>query len=233
MIKGVLFDKDGTLLDFNGTWRTPYIEVSQYLADSIGHPEISEELMRKGGYIPETREWASDSLYTSGSNHQILEFWSSEIGIPIEGPHLARIQAIFSDAAQQGIPVMGDLRGFLSGLKDRGMVLGIATMDDEDNATGMLVRLKLEGLFDFVCGADSGYGVKPEPGMVHAFCRACGLLPEEVVMVGDSPVDLNMGKNAGVAIAAGVLTGPHGRDELEKFADVVMPDISNLVQLLT
>ncbi len=233
MIKGILFDKDGTLLDFNGTWLGPYIEASAYIANSAGHPELSEELMRKGGYIPETGEWASDALLASGSNRQILDFWSGEVGEPIEGQRRERIQAIFLQAAQRCIPVMEDLRSFLSGLKDRGIVLGLATMDDEENAAGMLVQLKLEGLFDFVCGADSGYGVKPEPGMVHAFCRTCGLLPEEVIMVGDSPIDLNMGKNAGVAIAAGVLTGAHNRCELERFADVVMPDISSLVPLLT
>ena len=31
------------------------------------------------------------------------------------------------------------------------------------------------GMFDFICGADSGFGAKPAPGMVRAFCRTLGV----------------------------------------------------------
>ena len=232
-IKGILFDKDGTLLDFNGSWLDPYLQVTEFIAQSMGRPELKESLMTDGGFIPETKSWVSDSLLTSASNQQILEFWSQQIGQSIVGENLNHIKQIFSHASNHYVPAIEDLHGFLNGLKERGIRLGLATMDDEKNACGMLTKLRLTGLFDFVCGADSGYGVKPEPGMVYAFCESCGLSLKQVIMVGDSPKDLNMGKNAGTAYSIGVLTGAHDRAGLEAHGDYVFENISGLNQLFS
>ncbi|NKB64412.1 MAG: HAD-IA family hydrolase [Gammaproteobacteria bacterium] len=232
MIKGILFDKDGTLLDFNRSWLAPYLKASEYLADSVGRPELASQLMAKGGYIEQTNSWVPDSLLASGSNRQILDFWSREIGQSLEGERLDMTYAIFAHASSSYVPVLNDLGGFLQGLRDKDIKLGIATMDDEANAHGMLEKLDLEGLFDFVCGANSGYGVKPDPGMIMAFCRLCQLKPAEVMMVGDSPRDLVMGKNAGVALSVGVLTGAHDRAQLANYGDLVVDNISALVDEL-
>ncbi len=231
-IKGILFDKDGTLLDFNRTWLKPYQQVTQYLAEYMGQPELGDALMRKGGFIPETRGWVSDSLLASGSNEQILELWSRQIGRPIIGEHLEFFKQTFAHAANNYVPALDDLHGFLNGLKRRGIRLGLATMDDEKNARGMLQKLNLNGLFDFVCGADSGHGVKPEPGMIHAFCNTCDLISRQVIMVGDSPKDLTMGRNADVAYSVGVLTGAHDRAGLERYSDYIFENISGLEQIL-
>ncbi len=232
MIKGILFDKDGTLLDFNATWLEPYFQVTQYLADSMGQPDLGDQLMREGGYIPESQTWITDSLLASGSNAQIFEFWEEQIGQPIHGEQLAHIKSIFGHAASSYVPALDDLPGFLNGLKQRGMLLGVATMDYESNAYGMLAQLEITDLFDFVCGADSGFGVKPEPGMVHGFCDRCGISPDQMIMVGDSPKDLNMGKNSGAAYSVGVLTGAHDREELSKYSDNVFDDIAGLEPFL-
>lgn len=232
MIKGILFDKDGTLLDFNGTWLEPYLQASRYLADCTGDPALADRLMRNGGYIEQTGGWQCDSLLASGSNEQIYEFWSAEMGAGMTSEQISRIRQIFSHAASAYVPAVANTEKLLQSLKAQGMTLGLATMDDELNAKGMLKQLQLTDCFDFVCGADSGYGVKPESGMIDGFCGVCDLVPAEVLMVGDSPKDLNMGKNAGVALSVGVLTGAHGRQELEAIGDVVIENISGLEKLI-
>ena len=231
-IKGILFDKDGTLLNFNGSWLAPYLQVTKFLATSLGRPELEESLLAEGGFIAETQSWVDDSLLASGSNQQILEFWSKCIGQPIADEDLLHIKQIFAHATSNYVPAIADMHGFLNSLKVRGLCLGLATMDDEKNALSMLAKLQLTDLFDFVCGADNGYGVKPEPGMVYAFCQSCGLSPEQIIMVGDSPKDLNMGKNAGVAYAVGVLTGAHDRDALAVHSDYIFDNIGGLERLL-
>lgn len=228
MIKGILFDKDGTLLDFNATWLPPYKEVSEFLANSVNRPDLAKSLLRNGGYIEETGEWVRDSLLASGSNQQIFDFWSRELGVSIDGERLLRVREIFAHAGNNYVPAIDNLGMYLTNLKRQGLYLGLATMDDEENAHEMVKRLELENTFDFICGANSGFGVKPEPGMVMGFCEACGILVHETMMVGDSPKDLNMGKNAGVALSIGVLTGAHNSDELEICADHVIQDISHL-----
>ena len=231
-IKGILFDKDGTLIDFNGSWLQPYLDASAYLAESVGKPEMAMTLMIKGGYIPDTKSWVPDSLLASGSNLQILDFWERELGVPMEGDRLDEIQAIFAHAGSAYVPVMDDLAAYLDSLKSMGLKLGLATMDDVSNAESMITKLGLENSFDFVCGANSGFGVKPEPGMIMAFCEQCDLKPESVMMVGDSPKDLNMGKNAGAGMTVGVLTGAHDRELLSQYGDVVLTDISGIVEIL-
>ncbi len=232
MIKGILFDKDGTLLDFNATWRSAYIQAANHIAESVGQPELADSLLRSGGYDQATGQWGADSLLASGSNRQILDLWSGQLGQPLNGPQLSAIRDIFSHAASHPAPAIKNLRGFLLGLKERGLKTGLATMDDEDNAVSMIEKLNLENCFDFVCGADSGYGTKPDPGMVEAFCHHCDLSPDQVIMVGDSPKDIHMGINAGVALSVGVLTGSHNRRELGKHTDTALENIAELEDLL-
>ena len=232
MIKGILFDKDGTLLDFNATWLAAYIQAANSIAESIGQPELAESLLRSGGYDTMTGQWGADSLLASGGNQQILDFWSGQLGQPLNSPQLSVIRDIFSRAASNPVPAIENLQEFLLELKGRGLKSGLATMDDERNAVSMVEKLNLANCFDFICGADSGYGIKPDPGMVEAFCRHCDLTPEQVVMVGDSPKDINMGINAGVARSVGVLTGAHNRHELRKHTDTVLENIAELEDLL-
>lgn len=232
MIKGILFDKDGTLLDFNATWLDAYIQAANHIAESVGQPELADSLLRSGGYDQVTGQWVADSLLASGSNQQILDFWSEQLGQALQGSRLSAVLDIFSYAAGNPAPAIKNLREFLLGLKERGLKTGLATMDDERNAVSMIEKLNLANCFDFVCGADSGYGTKPDPGMVEAFCHHCDLSSEQIIMVGDSPKDLHMGINAGVACCVGVLTGSHNRRELEIHTDTVLEDIAELEDLL-
>ena len=231
MIRGILFDKDGTLLDFNGTWLGPYLEATRFIADCFGRPELAMRMMVEGGYLEETGQWEPDSPLASGSNAQVMALWSRVIGSPIPVAQEARLRQIFAGARY--VPAVRDIKPLLCDLVGAGLTLGLATMDDEENARGMLSKLELEAFFEFTCGADSGFGVKPEPGMIQAFCRHCSLDYDEVIMVGDSPKDLNMGRNAGIRCSVGVLTGAHGRGELEPWADFVLPDISALPALVS
>ena len=228
MIKGVLFDKDGTLIDFNKTWLDPYFEAAKMVAASVGKPDIAATLMKEGGYDAANNKWQPDSLLASGSNDQIFAFWSEQVGRPLSEQEIAKLRSIFSKVSNHYVSAIDDLSGFLKRLRESGLCLGLATMDDERQAYSLLDKFEIREFFNFVCGADSGFGVKPAPGMVEAFCAQCGLTPDEIVMVGDSPKDLNMGKNANVAMSIGVLTGAHDREELEKFSEVVLNDIGEL-----
>jgi phosphoglycolate phosphatase len=86
--------------------------------------------------------------------------------------------------------------------------------------------------FEFLAGYDSGHGVKPEAGMVLAFCEAMGFDVGSVVVVGDNRHDIEMGRNAGAGLCVGVLTGTSTRPDLEDIADVVFDDINALPDYL-
>ena len=108
----------------------------------------------------------------------------------------------------------------------------MATSDGEAGARGTLARFGVLELMDFVAGYDSGYGHKPEPGMVEGFCAATGLDPASVAVVGDNRHDLEMGRRAGVGLKVGVLTGNSTKDDLTPFADHVLGSVAEIESLL-
>ena len=231
-IRGILFDKDGTLLDFNRTWLPPYRRAAEYLQGRFGEDADADLLLAAGGFVAESQTWRADSPLASGCNREIMDAWAQAIGHPIDGDDRRAVAACFELPPDAWVPAVEGMTALLGALRRPGMRLGLATMDDQANAHQMLQAAGIEALFDFVCGADSGYGVKPETGMVLAFCRACGLRCDQVAMVGDSPKDLAMGRNAGVALTVGVLTGAHVAADLAPWADWVLDSIAGLEAVL-
>jgi phosphoglycolate phosphatase len=115
----------------------------------------------------------------------------------------------------------------LTGLRDRGLRLGVATNDSEAPARQHLAAHGITDCFDFIVGYDSGHGPKPGPGMCLAFAAACGIAPGRIAMVGDSRHDLQAGRAAGMRTVA-VLTGIAEARDLAPLADAVLPDIGAL-----
>jgi len=233
-IEGILFDKDGTLIDFNRTWLPVYRKAAQYLGEQAGKTHDVEKLLVSGGWIPEQESWVPDSVLASGTNDQIFEHWASALyrdDFLTDQRIREQYDQLFALKHESYAPVIDNLGSFFSSLAGYGVRLGVATMDTEKSALQTLESMGCATQLDFVCGADSGFGLKPDPGMVHAFCQACGISPERTIMVGDSPRDLNMGRNAGCGLCIGVLTGATGADALAPLADITYDNIAAILTL--
>jgi len=224
--KAIVFDKDGTLIDFTGTWLPVFRRAALQVAG--GDPDLAATLLHEQGYDATRGRFIGGSLLAAGNNHEIAAAWSAQLSTRVEGDHLSRIfQELVAGSAT---PVPG-LRETLAELKRLGLALGVATSDSFAGIQNSLQRFDVLDLFDFLSGYDSGHGVKPNPGMVEAFCEAVAIPAAQTIVVGDNRHDIEMGRNAGAGLCVGVLTGTSTREELEAIADRVFDNISGLLDL--
>lgn len=227
-IKAVLFDKDGTLIDFRATWLPAYEGIVRELFGEAA----THRLLRAGGYDPETGHLDPTSVLAAGTNGQIAALWAGCVGRTDVAALAAEVNLRFMRHAESSMVPVTDLPALFGRLRQRGLRLGVATNDSGIALTAQLRRLAIEGLIDFSCGYDSGHGAKPGPGMVQAFARGLGLPTAAVAVVGDSLHDLEMARAAGAGLAIGVLTGASPRETLLPHADHVIAGIAEIETIL-
>jgi len=225
-IAGIVFDKDGTLLDFHATW----VPVNRTLALAVarGDRHLARRLLLECGQDDDRGTVAAGSLLAAGNSREIAAAWSRIAPHHGQPDLVVTIDRIFrTEAAKSVAPVTG-LTETIRALKGRGLSLGIATSDSEAGARATLAPFDVLQNFDFIAGYDSGYGVKPGPGMIDGFCRARNLPASAVLVVGDNRHDLQMGRAASAGLVVGVLSGTGARSDLQPLADVLIGDIREL-----
>ena len=221
-IRGVIFDKDGTLFDFDKTWGpvTGQMIRAETAGDAVKEAELADVLgfdLAHDRFIPGSVVIASTADVVEAA---ILPFTQDQDATALR----TRMRDATSHVPQI---VVGDLPSLFADLTVRGLTLGIATNDAEAPALANLAQFDLAQHFAFIAGMDSGFGGKPAPGQLLGFCDQTGLSPEVCVMVGDSLHDLHAGRAAGMR-TVGVLTGPAPREEIAPVADVVLASIMDL-----
>jgi phosphoglycolate phosphatase len=228
-IRGILLDKDGTIIDYWRTWVPVNRQAALYAAH--GDATLAAELLRLGGQDPETDRITPGALLAAGDIRDIVEAFATHPDVASAAELTAGISRIFVAGGARHSALIEGAEAALLTLQRRGFRLGIAT---NDSAAGLEASMGPHGnlpRFDFVAGADSGYGAKPGPGMALAFCAATGLGPEEVAVVGDAVHDLAMGRAAGVGLTVGVLSGTSAREDLAGLADIIVASVADLPAL--
>ena len=225
-IQGILFDKDGTLFDFRATW-SPWAK--SFLSRVCKGDQHRATLVGQAvGFDFQSGEFSPSSIIIAGTPAEI-----ADVLIPQFSEYSAHeiLDIINQEAEAAPMAEAVPLAPFLGALKTKGLKLGVATNDAEAPARAHLNAVGVLDQFDFVVGSDSGYGGKPAPGQMLAFCDKCDLDPAQLVMVGDSLHDMRAGRAAGFQCIA-VLTGLAGADVLAPEADVVLPDIGHILSWL-
>jgi len=225
--KAVLFDKDGTLFDFQKSW-------SRWIGDEIirlagGDLALAQDVADAIGYDLQNALILPHSPAIAGTSRDV-----AQVLLPFApGETLSGLQTTLDANAAELTPVeVLPLGPFADSLLAMGLTLGLATNDNETSARRHMAKFDLLDRFSFVAGYDSGHGAKPGPGMCNAFVAHCGVDPRHSVMVGDSLHDLHAGRSAGMQTVA-VLTGVATADDLQDHADVVLPDIGHLAAWLS
>lgn len=221
-IRGFIFDKDGTLFDFQRSWGSWFASLLTHLAAKDA--ALLDRLAQRMHFDMATARFDPSSVFIAGTQSdmiaQILDL------MPAHSPHSLRAHMASVQDEPAQVPAI-DLPPFLDDLRSLGHKLAIATNDNERSARAQLATAGVLNRFHAVAGYDSGYGAKPAPGMLLGVAAQIGLPPESLIMVGDSTHDMHSGRAAGMR-TIGVLTGTASRADLTPHADIVLNHIGEI-----
>jgi len=220
----IVFDKDGTLLDFSATWDPAIHESILTLApDDSAKQQVIASLL---GFDLERRTCIVDAPVVHQSNTQ-LEALLSPV---VDGVELLSLCGKLVLNHVTAVPEAGAV---LSAMKAHSLPAAIATNDFEADARAQLQQLgwlskDRAPLLSEIFGCDSGHGAKPDPEMLLAVAAALNVPPARCAMVGDAAGDLTAARRAG--FGAAILVGPaHAVAQHEPLADFW---ITNLGEIL-
>jgi phosphoglycolate phosphatase len=229
-IKGILFDKDGTLIDVNGTW-VPFYK--QLLAKEFGAAvQEAEAMMEKAGYERQGSRFLPGSILASGTTQQLVGIWWPDATMAQQQQIGERLDRQYAPMARKFLKPLFDLAPLLNELKRSGFALGVGTNDSEISARGHIEALGVADYFDLIIGADSVATPKPSGDMIRHFARKAEVSCAEVAMVGDNTHDMEEAHNGGAGLAIAVLTGNAGKEHVGHLADHVLGSVAELPALL-
>ncbi|MER8752513.1 HAD family hydrolase [Mesorhizobium sp. M1050] len=230
-IKGILFDKDGTLVDFNATW----LGVADFMAmdASEGDRWKADRLLAAAGFDFTNKRFKPDSIFASGTNLDVVELWFPRLSNEDQMLAVARFNEITSVQGSAMAVALPGIVDTLTALHRKSYRLGVATNDSTSGAEKTLVTLGVAQLFDAAYGYDAVANPKPAPDTILAFSDLTGLKPAEIAMVGDNRHDLEMARAGGCGLAVGVLSGTGTRESLAGIADIVLDSVADLPDFLS
>jgi HAD superfamily hydrolase (TIGR01509 family) len=137
-----------------------------------------------------------------------------------------RKKEIFNGVLGSLQPTRG-ARAFLEHLRRQNITLAIATSADEKELGALLAQAGLEDLFPSRTSKDDAEESKPDPDIVHAALVKAGASPEEAVLIGDTPYDIQAATQAAVRSIA-LRCGGYWSDEALKGAIGLYDDPQDL-----
>ena len=149
------------------------------------------------------------------------------------------IDRVYNDiqSAYRQKPVVGSalypgVGAMVQELKSRGLKLAVITNKDRDIAQVVVDTLFPDKPFDILVGVDENTPPKPDPaGVMHALATL-NLQPRQLVMVGDSEVDLKTGLRAGFPVIA-VSWGFRPVETLKAAgAEIIADSVSSIISLV-
>jgi phosphoglycolate phosphatase-like HAD superfamily hydrolase len=230
-IELVVFDKDGTLIDFDRMWSGWSADLVRKLV-SVAGDEVRSPLVEALGLDPGGERVIPGSPLAAWPMARLRELTVATL--VDAGLALAEAEAAVARSWHPPDPValahpLTDLGALFGALRGRGIRVAVATSDDRGPTEATLAGLGIAGLVDALVCADDGLPVKPEPDALLHLCDLLGVDASRAAMVGDSAADVAMGRAAGAGLVVGVLSGVGSRAELEPFSDTILGSVGDLL----
>lgn len=207
-IQAVLFDVDGTLID-----------TSEYIYQAYEHS------LGRHNHDMLSRE-ALSHLMGKSLEDTYREITGLDVVNPLMDAHReyqlenAGLAVAFPNSAST-----------LESLRKKGISIGAVTTRARDTAIETLEHAELFPLIDFFVAFEDVVSPKPDPEGIKKALDFFNVHPSDAIMIGDSPVDVEAGKNAKTH-TIGVTYGFHGERIVETEPDYVIDDISEIIEIV-
>jgi phosphoglycolate phosphatase len=236
-IKGIIFDKDGTLQDSHQFLWQLALKRARMVDAQI--PGIGEPLLMAFGVQDQSLDPTGLMAVGSHKENEIAAAaYIAETGRSwYEAKNIARIafeeadKYMFTQSQGGGdrseiSPLFAGSLEVIKELFEGGLKLGILSADTTENVEKFVQVHQLSPYIDLMMGVDSNL-TKPDPRLFLQACDKLGLDPQNTLMVGDSAGDIEMAQKANAGGTIGICWGKPEASHLER-ADIT---ISSLEQL--
>jgi HAD superfamily hydrolase (TIGR01549 family) len=228
--QAIIFDKDGTLIDFDAMWGgwavylagqlqlASGLDMRDTLCDAMGYDQAGRKVIAGGKLASQPMSFLRDLT---------VEVMQSQ------GLSSAQAETIVEKAWCIPDPVLlakplTDIRALFSALQEKGIKIAIATADDRAPTQAMIEAFDIESYISaMVCG-DDGINSKPAADMALHLCEKMNVDPSHVMVLGDTVSDMKMAHAAGIGLAVGVLSGVSTARDLASHADVLIESVDDL-----
>lgn len=239
--KGILFDKDGTLLHFMTLWGSWADAVLRRMSETLllagaeftgpVHLVLGTE-HGEGGEVLDYDRKGPLAMSSNEETITILAWQLYAAGIPwneavVQAAQICK-NAMWDVRQQKPVHPMPGLFSFLSSCRASSVKLGVVTSDDTQAAAEQLAWAGLAEYFDVILGRDAVVQGKPYPELVEKAAVRLGLLPEELIVIGDTNGDMQMAKQAGARLAVGIAEDVEEARQVMMDADLLIKDYNEL-----
>jgi HAD superfamily hydrolase (TIGR01509 family) len=201
--KGILLDIDGTLVDSNDANARCWVEALLAHGVEINYIKLREGIGMGGdNFLPKLAQIDAESEQGKAISQTRSEILKSKY--------------------MPGLRAFPQVKELLTRLHDDGLKLVVATSAKSDEAEALLKLTEAHELIDAIATTEDAQNSKPDPDILHAALQKSGLSADEVVMLGDTPYDIEAAQKAGIhsiGVRSGGWSAPDLKGALAVYTD--------------
>jgi HAD superfamily hydrolase (TIGR01509 family) len=179
----ILFDVDGTLVDSNDAHARAWVEAFAAYGVQADFARVRRCIGMGGDKLmPDVSGLREDTPKGTAISERRRELFKEK--------YLPRVKAL------------PGARELVAALKKRGLTLVAASSAKKDELKALLSVAGADALLDAATSSDDAEESKPDPDIVHAALKQARARPEDAMMIGDTPYDVEAAGRAGVRVIA-------------------------------
>ncbi len=218
-INAVIFDLDGTLISFE----INFMEARQKVIEKLIELEIPKEILS-----PKKR--ILDMIREVEYHINIIE--KNPQRVPYIKKKIEKIIIKYEMDGARKTKLMPSAKDLLSFLKSNNYKIGLFTLENRKITNYILKRFSIDLYFNSIITRDDVINFKPHPDHLKLVLKQLNVASDEVIVIGDHPVDLECGKQIN-AITVAYLSSRHNRDNLiNAGADHVIENLLEIEAIL-